>query len=176
MSEMMRAAMGEAAVKAVKAVGYVGAGTVEFIADASDGLKADRFWCMEMNTRLQVEHPVTEAITGTDLVEWQLRVASGERLPKLQKEFAIHGHAIEVRLYAEDPSTGFLPSIGKLERLAIPDAKVRVDTGVREDDTVTPFYEPMIAKVIAHGDTREAAATTLADALAHTFVAGVLSF
>jgi acetyl/propionyl-CoA carboxylase alpha subunit len=173
MSEAMRKSIGEAAVKAAKAVNYVGAGTIEFIADASEGLRPDRIWFMEMNTRLQVEHPVTESITGTDLVEWQLRVASGERLPKLQNDLSIKGDAIEVRLYAEDPNTGFLPSIGKLERFAIPDDKVRVDTGVREGDTVTPFYDPMIAKVIAHADTREAAATKLADALAHTFVAGV---
>src|SRR5262249_15523579 len=107
MSDAMRKSIGEAAVKAAKAVNYVGAGTIEFIADASQGLRPDHIWFMEMNTRLQVEHPVTESITGTDLVEWQLRVASGERLPKLQNELAIHGHAIEVRLYAEDPNTGF---------------------------------------------------------------------
>jgi len=173
MSEAMRKSIGEAAVKAAKAVNYVGAGTIEFIADASEGLRPDRIWFMEMNTRLQVEHPVTESITGADLVEWQLRVASGERLPKLQNELAIHGHAVEVRLYAEDPNTGFLPSIGKLERFTIPSDTVRVDTGVRENDTVTPFYDPMIAKVIAHADSREAAAMKLADALVHTFVAGV---
>jgi acetyl-CoA carboxylase biotin carboxylase subunit len=173
MSEAMRKSIGEAAVKAAKAVNYVGAGTIEFIADASDGLRPDRIWFMEMNTRLQVEHPVTEAITGTDLVEWQLRVAAGERLPKTQGELAIHGHAIEVRLYAEDPQTGFLPSTGRLEHFRIPDGKVRVDTGVREGDTVTPFYDPMIAKVIAHAGTREAAAAKLADALTDTFIAGV---
>jgi len=172
MPEKMRAAMGEAAVKAAKAVGYVGAGTVEFIADASDGLKADRFWFMEMNTRLQVEHPVTEAITGTDLVEWQLRVASGEKLPKTQKDLRIDGHAMEVRLYSEDPDSGFLPSIGTLERLRLPQ-NVRVDSGVREGDAVTPFYDPMIAKVIAHHATREGAAAKLADALSHAEIAGV---
>jgi acetyl-CoA carboxylase biotin carboxylase subunit len=172
MPEKMRAAMGEAAVKAAKAVGYVGAGTVEFIADASDGLKADRFWFMEMNTRLQVEHPVTEAITGTDLVEWQLRVASGEKLPKAQKDLRIDGHAMEVRLYSEDPDNGFLPSIGTLERLRLPQ-NVRVDSGVREGDAVTPFYDPMIAKVIAHDATREGAAAKLADALSHAEIAGV---
>jgi len=172
MPEKMRAAMGEAAVRAAKAVGYVGAGTVEFIADASDGLKADRFWFMEMNTRLQVEHPVTEAITGTDLVEWQLRVASGEKLPKTQKDLRIDGHAIEVRLYSEDPDNGFLPSIGTLERLRLPQ-NVRVDSGVREGDAVTPFYDPMIAKVIAHDATREGAAAKLADALSHAEIAGV---
>ncbi|HEX4295278.1 MAG TPA: acetyl/propionyl/methylcrotonyl-CoA carboxylase subunit alpha [Rhizomicrobium sp.] len=171
MPAAMRAAMGEAAVKAAKAVGYSGAGTVEFIADASDGLKPDRFWFMEMNTRLQVEHPVTEAITGFDLVEWQLRVASGETLPAAQKDISITGHAVEARLYAEDPANGFLPSIGRLERLRLP-SSVRVDSGVREGDTVTPFYDPMIAKVIAHDATREGALATLASALAASQIAG----
>ncbi|HEX3672936.1 MAG TPA: acetyl-CoA carboxylase biotin carboxylase subunit [Rhizomicrobium sp.] len=174
MPEAMRKAMGEAAVKAAKAVGYVGAGTVEFIVDASEGLKADRFWFMEMNTRLQVEHPVTEAITGFDLVEWQLRVADGETLPAAQKDIRANGHAIEARLYAEDPRTGFLPSIGKLERLRFPQGEgIRVDTGVREGDTVTPFYDPMIAKVIAWDETRAGAAAKLADALATAQIAGV---
>ncbi len=174
MPEAMRKAMGEAAVKAAKAVGYVGAGTIEFIADASDGLKADRFWFMEMNTRLQVEHPVTEAVTGFDLVEWQLRVAAGERLPAQQKDIQARGHAIEARLYAEDPQKGFLPSIGKLERLRMAEGSgIRVDTGAREGDSVSPFYDPMIAKVIAHADTREAAAAMLADALAGSEIAGV---
>jgi len=175
MSETMRAAMGDAAVKAAMAVFYVGAGTVEFIADASDGLKADRFWFMEMNTRLQVEHPVTEAITGLDLVEWQLRVAAGEALPKSQAELRIHGHAIETRLYAEDPDKGFLPSVGRLERLRLPDAVggIRVDSGVREGDTVSTFYDPMIAKIIAWDETRDGAAGILAEALTHTEVAGV---
>jgi len=173
MPEAMRKAMGEAAVKAAKAVGYVGAGTIEFIADASDGLKADRFWFMEMNTRLQVEHPVTEAITGFDLVEWQLRVASGERLPKSQGEIRATGHAVEARLYAEDPQKGFLPSIGTLERLSIPEGEVRVDTGVRQGDTISPFYDPMIAKVIAYADTREAAIEKLASALSESRIAGL---
>ena len=175
MSASMRAEMGAAAVKAAKAVGYVGAGTVEFIADASEGLKADRFWFMEMNTRLQVEHPVTEMITGLDLVEWQLRVAAGEKLPRRQDELHPRGHAIEARLYAEDPRKGFLPSIGKLERLRLPaDADgVRVDTGVREGDTVTMYYDPMIAKVIAWDETREGAAHRLANALAESEIAGV---
>ncbi len=172
MSAAMRKSIGEAAVKAAKAVNYVGAGTIEFIADASDGLKPDRIWFMEMNTRLQVEHPVTESITGTDLVEWQLRVAAGEPLPKKQSELHINGHAIEVRLYAEDPQKGFLPSIGTLERLRL-SHNVRVDTGVREGDTVTPFYDPMIAKVIAHDTTREAAAARLAAALEESQVAGL---
>ncbi len=172
MPEKMRAAMGEAAVKAARAVGYAGAGTVEFIADASDGLKADRFWFMEMNTRLQVEHPVTESITGLDLVEWQLRVAAGERLPKTQKDLSISGHAIEVRLYAEDPQNDFLPSPGKLERLKFASG-VRVDSGVREGDTVTTAYDSMIAKVIAHDATREGAAAKLSAALGETEIAGV---
>ncbi|MGN6148792.1 MAG: acetyl-CoA carboxylase biotin carboxylase subunit, partial [Rhizomicrobium sp.] len=173
MPEAMRKAMGEAAVKAAKAVGYVGAGTIEFIADASEGLKADRFWFMEMNTRLQVEHPVTEAITGYDLVEWQLRVASGEKLPATQNDIHAKGHAVEARLYAEDPQKGFLPSIGTLERLSIPEDKVRVDTGVREGDTISPFYDPMIAKVIAYADTREAAIEKLANALSESRIAGL---
>src|ERR1043166_2057389 len=174
MPTAMRKAMGEAAVNAAEAVGYVGAGTVEFIADASDGLKADRFWFMEMNTRLQVEHPVTEAITGLDLVEWQLRVAAGETLSRIQSELKIDGHAIEARLYAEDPNKGFLPSVGRLERLLLPDGDgIRVDSGVREGDEVSVFYDPMIAKVIAHAATREAAAARLAQALAGSEVAGV---
>jgi 3-methylcrotonyl-CoA carboxylase alpha subunit len=172
MSEAMRAAIGAAAVKAAKAVNYSGAGTIEFIADASDGLRADRIWFMEMNTRLQVEHPVTESITGTDLVEWQLRVAAGETLPKTQDDLKIAGHAIEVRLYAEDPQSGFLPSIGTLERLRFP-SSVRVDTGVREGDAVTPFYDPMIAKVIAYDTTRTGAATKLAAALELVQIAGL---
>jgi 3-methylcrotonyl-CoA carboxylase alpha subunit len=127
---------------------------------------------MEMNTRLQVEHPVTEAITGLDLVEWQLRIASGETLPKAQKDLRIDGHAVEVRLYAEDPDNGFLPSIGTLERLRLPE-DVRVDSGVREGDQVTPYYDPMIAKVIAHDGTREGAIARLADALSHAEIAGL---
>jgi 3-methylcrotonyl-CoA carboxylase alpha subunit len=173
MPPAMRSLMGEAAVKAAKAAGYSGAGTVEFIADASEGLKAERFWFMEMNTRLQVEHPVTEAITGLDLVEWQLRVAAGEKLPLQQSDIRLCGHAMEVRLYAEDPQQDFLPSTGTLERLQMPVDSVRVDSGVREGDTVTPFYDPMIAKVIAHADTREAAAAKLAHALEETQIAGL---
>ena len=172
MSDAMRAQIGAVAVKAAKAVNYVGAGTIEFIADASDGLRPDRIWFMEMNTRLQVEHPVTEGITGTDLVEWQLRVAAGEKLPKSQDELAILGHAIEVRLYAEDPGSGFLPSTGTLEVLCLPQG-VRVDTGVREGDTVTPYYDPMIAKVIAHDSTRAGAAAKLAQALEQIRIAGL---
>ncbi len=158
-----RAAICDAAVRAAKAVDYVGAGTIEFIADGSEGLRADRIWFMEMNTRLQVEHPVTEAITGQDLVEWQLRVASGEPLPLRQEDLAIDGWAMEARLYAENPASGFLPSTGPLDRLRFP-AGVRIDSGVEEGGEVTPFYDPMIAKLIVHGDTRAAAAAKLADA------------
>ena len=158
-----RAAICAAAVKAAKAVDYVGAGTIEFIADASEGLRADRIWFMEMNTRLQVEHPVTEAITGVDLVEWQLRVASGEPLPLRQDQLAIHGWAMEARLYAENPLTGFLPSTGPLDRLRFPSG-IRVDSGVEEGGEVTPHYDPMIAKLITHAPTRESAAAKLAAA------------
>ncbi len=164
MDPATRAAVCDAAVKAARAVDYVGAGTIEFIADASAGLSADRIWFMEMNTRLQVEHPVTEAITGQDLVEWQLRVASGEPLPLTQDELAIDGHAIEARLYAEDPAKGFLPSIGRLDVFDLGES-VRIDTGVEQGAEVSPFYDPMIAKLIAHTATREEAREMLADAL-----------
>ncbi|WP_277984059.1 acetyl/propionyl/methylcrotonyl-CoA carboxylase subunit alpha [Sphingomonas faeni] len=169
MDDATRAAVCEAAVKAARAVDYVGAGTIEFIADGSDGLRADRIWFMEMNTRLQVEHPVTEAITGQDLVEWQLRVASGEPLPKRQDELSITGWAMEARLYAENPSTGFLPSTGPLDRLRFPDG-VRIDSGVEEGGEVTPYYDPMIAKLIVHGATRGEAAGKLAAAARGTQV------
>jgi 3-methylcrotonyl-CoA carboxylase alpha subunit len=166
MDAATREAVCGAAVRAAQAVDYVGAGTIEFIADASEGLRADRVWFMEMNTRLQVEHPVTEAITGVDLVEWQLRVAAGESLPIAQGDLAIHGHAIEARLYAEDPAKGFLPAIGTLEVFDLgDDPAIRIDTGVEEGAEITPWYDPMIAKVIAHGDTRDAAREALADAL-----------
>ncbi|WEK59441.1 MAG: biotin carboxylase N-terminal domain-containing protein [Candidatus Brevundimonas phytovorans] len=158
-----RAAVTEAAVRAAKAVNYQGAGTIEFIADASDGLKADRIWFMEMNTRLQVEHPVTESITGVDLVEWQLRVAAGEPIPLAQADIPMKGWAMEARLYAEDPAHGFLPSIGKLDHFVLPD-DIRVDTGVEQGGEVSQFYDPMIAKLIVHEATREAAAARLADA------------
>ena len=161
-----REAICQAAVRAAKAVDYVGAGTIEFIADGSEGLRADRIWFMEMNTRLQVEHPVTEAITGVDLVEWQLRVASGEPLPKRQDQLAIHGWAMEARLYAEDPAKGFLPSTGAFSVFDLnPDNlvdDVRIDTGVDRTSVVTPFYDPMIAKLIVHRNTREDAAAALA--------------
>ncbi|WP_022681773.1 acetyl/propionyl/methylcrotonyl-CoA carboxylase subunit alpha [Sphingobium bisphenolivorans] len=160
-----RAAVCQAAVSAAKAVDYVGAGTIEFIADGSEGLKADRIWFMEMNTRLQVEHPVTEEITGQDLVEWQLRVASGEPLPKRQDELSINGWAMETRLYAEDPAKGFLPSIGRLDLFELGSEGVRIDTGVTQGAEISPFYDPMIAKVIAHGPTREAAREKLVKAL-----------
>ncbi|MBD8531716.1 MULTISPECIES: acetyl/propionyl/methylcrotonyl-CoA carboxylase subunit alpha [unclassified Massilia] len=177
-----RAAMGEAAVNAARAVGYVGAGTVEFIAN-QDG----SFYFMEMNTRLQVEHPVTEMITGTDLVEWQLRVAFGEPLPKKQSELAIHGHAIEARIYAENPEKGFLPSIGTLRHMDTPyavnfelggvagvePAAVRIDSGVREGDAISPFYDPMIAKLIVWGADRTQALARLSQALAEFQIVGL---
>ncbi|MDR6741637.1 acetyl/propionyl/methylcrotonyl-CoA carboxylase subunit alpha [Herbaspirillum huttiense F1] len=177
-----RAAMGEAAVAAARAVGYVGAGTVEFIAN-QDG----SFYFMEMNTRLQVEHPVTEMITGLDLVEWQLRVASGEPLPLKQEQLRIQGHAIEARIYAENPEKGFLPAIGTLTRMrsapaveftlaapgATQPAAVRIDAGVREGDAISPFYDPMIAKLIVWGADRDAALRNMARALAQYQVVGL---
>lgn len=165
MDETTREALCAAAVRAAKAVDYVGAGTIEFIADASEGLRADRIWFMEMNTRLQVEHPVTEEITGVDLVEWQLRVASGEPIPLAQDQLAISGWAMEARLYAEDPAKGFLPSIGTLELFQLPEHIGRVDTGVYEGAEVSPFYDPMIAKVIAWGEDREDARELLSEML-----------
>jgi acetyl/propionyl-CoA carboxylase alpha subunit len=169
MSEAARAAVTEAAVKAAKAVGYVGAGTVEFIADASQGLRGDRIWFMEMNTRLQVEHPVTEMVTGVDLVEWQFRVAAGELLPLGQDQIALSGHAVEARLYAENPATGFLPSTGVLESFSLPET-VRVDAGVEAGDAISPFYDPMIAKLISHAPSREQAIADLAAACAEVEV------
>ncbi|QJE00068.1 acetyl/propionyl/methylcrotonyl-CoA carboxylase subunit alpha [Massilia forsythiae] len=181
-----RAAMGEAAVAAARAVGYVGAGTVEFIAN-QDG----SFYFMEMNTRLQVEHPVTEMITGTDLVEWQLRVAAGQPLPKRQEELAIHGHAIEARVYAENPEKGFLPSIGTLQVMDTPahvafalgghagagsggePAAVRIDAGVRQGDAISPFYDPMIAKLIVWGVDRGQALARMAQALSEFHIVGL---
>ncbi|MET0240065.1 MAG: acetyl/propionyl/methylcrotonyl-CoA carboxylase subunit alpha [Sphingobium sp.] len=169
MDEATRAAVCRAAVNAAKAVDYVGAGTIEFIADGSEGLRADRIWFMEMNTRLQVEHPVTEEITGQDLVEWQLRVASGEPLPKTQDELSINGWAMEARLYAEDPVKGFLPSIGTLERFDI-GPSYRTDTGVEQGAEISPFYDPMIAKLIAWGATRDEARLKLAATLEATAI------
>ncbi|MCY0147769.1 acetyl/propionyl/methylcrotonyl-CoA carboxylase subunit alpha [Hoeflea sp. G2-23] len=175
MPDDMRAAMGAAAVQAAKAINYAGAGTVEFIVDASEGLKADRFWFMEMNTRLQVEHPVTEMITGLDLVEWQIRVAAGEALPLTQDQLSINGHAVEARIYAEDAGKGFLPAVGRLMHLQFPDGDIRVDAGVRTGDEITPFYDPMIAKMIAHGQTRAEALDKLAGALGRTEIAGTVT-
>ena len=165
MDEATRQAICEAAVRAARAVDYVGAGTIEFIADASDGLRSDRIWFMEMNTRLQVEHPVTEAITGEDLVEWQLRVASGEALPRRQDELHIDGWAVEARLYAEDPAKGFLPAVGRIEHFACPQNGVRIDSGVEAGDSVSPLYDPMIAKLIAHRADRAQAIAALRQAL-----------
>ena len=171
MDAATREAVCQAAVRAAKAVDYEGAGTIEFIADGSEGLRADRIWFMEMNTRLQVEHPVTEEITGQDLVEWQLRVASGEPLPKGQDELSIKGWAMEARLYAEDPVKGFLPSIGRLDVLRFGASRGgRIDTGVYEGADVSPFYDPMIAKVIAHGATRVEAIERLGEMLRGTAV------
>ncbi|MBL4740808.1 MAG: acetyl/propionyl-CoA carboxylase subunit alpha, partial [Sneathiella sp.] len=175
MPESMRAAMGAAAVAAAKAIKYEGAGTIEFIADVTDGLKDDEFYFMEMNTRLQVEHPVTEMITGQDLVHWQLIVAAGGKLPAAQEDLTITGHALEARLYAEDPDNDFLPATGPLLRLRAPAQEdgVRVDTGVREGDTVTPFYDPMIAKLIVWGENRDEALRKMQSALGSYEVAGL---
>ena len=160
----VREAVCGAAVRAAQAVGYRGAGTIEFIADGSDGLRADRIWFMEMNTRLQVEHPVTEAVTGQDLVEWQLRVASGEALPLAQEQLRLDGWAMEARLYAEQPASGFLPSTGWLHHLRLPSGTVRVDSAVEQGSVVSAFYDPLIAKLIVHGRTRREAAARLAAA------------
>ncbi|MGH1368811.1 MAG: acetyl/propionyl/methylcrotonyl-CoA carboxylase subunit alpha [Maritimibacter sp.] len=174
MTQEMRAAMGAAAVRAAQAVGYAGAGTVEFIVDGSDGLHGDRFWFMEMNTRLQVEHPVTEAVTGVDLVAWQLRVAAGEGLPLAQDDIPLNGHAFEARLYAEDAGNDFLPATGRLDHLEFAPV-CRADTGVRAGDAITPFYDPMIAKIITQGATREIALARLRAALDETQVAGTVT-
>ncbi|MDH6230032.1 3-methylcrotonyl-CoA carboxylase alpha subunit [Mesorhizobium soli] len=177
MTAGMRKAMTDAAVKAAKAISYSGAGTIEFIVDASDGLRPDRFWFMEMNTRLQVEHPVTEMITGVDLVEWQLRVAAGEKLPKSQEEIALSGHAFEARIYAEDPQRDFLPAIGTLHHLSFPaqapaGSAMRIETGVRQGDAISPYYDPMIAKLVVHAEDRHPALHALATALKNTEIAG----
>jgi len=173
MSNELRAAMGRSAVAAAKAAGYVGAGTVEFIADGTNGLKPGAFWFMEMNTRLQVEHPVTEAVTALDLVEWQFRIGADEKLPLAQHQVKLDGHAVEARLYAEDPERGFLPSTGRLIALEFPKAdNLRIDSGVETGSEVTPFYDPMIAKLIAHGKTREEALDRLASGLEQTIVVG----
>ncbi len=181
MTPELRQQMGLAAVAAAKAVNYVGAGTVEFIVEQSayDQPESMRFYFMEMNTRLQVEHPVTEAITGLDLVEWQLRVASGEPLPLQQDDIRMQGHAIEARICAENPDNNFLPATGTLAVYRKPQAvgfergDVRFDDGVREGDTISPFYDSMVAKLIVHGDTREQALARLDDALAQTHIVGL---
>ncbi|MDH3665464.1 MAG: acetyl/propionyl/methylcrotonyl-CoA carboxylase subunit alpha [Paracoccaceae bacterium] len=173
MTPEVREAMTGAAVRAAQAVGYQGAGTVEFIVDGSGPLRPDGFWFMEMNTRLQVEHPVTEAITGLDLVEWQIRVAASKTLPLAQDQIPLNGHALEARLYAEDPARDFMPATGRLTKLHLPDALARIDTGVAEGDTVTPHYDPMIAKVIAHGRDRGAAFSAMETALAAADAQGV---
>ncbi|MFP4004245.1 MAG: acetyl/propionyl/methylcrotonyl-CoA carboxylase subunit alpha, partial [Alphaproteobacteria bacterium] len=173
--DSMRTAMGKAACEAARAIGYEGAGTVEFIAGSEGGLSADKFWFMEMNTRLQVEHPVTEMITAEDLVEWQVRVAAGEPLPVRQEELAIHGHAVEARLYAENPQKNFLPATGTLHHLHFPPEgpHLRIDTGVVEGDAVSIHYDPMIAKVIAWDENRDRAVARLERALRETQIAGV---
>ncbi len=170
MTSERRAAMGRVAVAAARTVGYVGAGTVEFIVDSHGS-----FYFMEMNTRLQVEHPVTEMITGVDLVEWQLRVAAGESLPLAQEQLAIRGHALEARIYAEDPDKGFLPSTGTLVHLAAPEESlhVRIDSGVEQGDAITPHYDPMIAKLIVWDETRDKALARMLQALAQYRVVGV---
>jgi len=182
MTPELRKQMGEAAVAAAKAVNYVGAGTVEFIVEQPGGYERPdqmKFYFMEMNTRLQVEHPVTEAITGLDLVEWQLRVASGEPLPVRQEDLRITGHAIEARICAENPDNNFLPATGSLNVYGLPDCvtfergPVRVDSGVRQGDAISPFYDSMVAKLIVHGDTREQALARLDEALAQTHIVGL---
>jgi 3-methylcrotonyl-CoA carboxylase alpha subunit len=170
-AETREAVCGDA-VRAAQAVRYENAGTIEFIADASDGLRADRIWFMEMNTRLQVEHPVTEEITGQDLVEWQLRVASGEPLPKRQEELSIDGHAIEARLYAEDPARGFLPSVGKVETMHGCSGD-RFETGVEAGSEVSPFYDPMIAKMVTSGSTRDEAISELIGACETVYISPI---
>jgi 3-methylcrotonyl-CoA carboxylase alpha subunit len=172
MTANLRAQIGAAAVEAAKAVSYVGAGTVEFVADGSKALRPDGIWFIEMNTRLQVEHPVTEAVTGLDLVAWQFKVAAGETLPLTQKDVRFDGHAVEARVYAEDPEHDFLPSTGPIVAMELP-ADIRVDSGIEAGGEVTPFYDPMIAKLIAHAPTRAAALDRIAEALDHTAIAGV---
>jgi 3-methylcrotonyl-CoA carboxylase alpha subunit len=173
MSAELRKVMGAAAIEAARAVNYVGAGTVEFIADASKGLAPDAFWFLEMNTRLQVEHAVTECVTGLDLVEWQFRVAAGESLPLRQEQVPLKGHALEARVYAEDPAHGFLPSTGKVLAFDVPTGEgIRVDAGVAAGGEVTPYYDPMIAKVIASAPTRTDALERLAEALDRMRIVG----
>ncbi|MEM9499601.1 MAG: biotin carboxylase N-terminal domain-containing protein [Pseudomonadota bacterium] len=174
MTDAVRAAMGAAAVRAAEAIGYAGAGTVEFIADGSGPLREDGFWFMEMNTRLQVEHPVTEEITGHDLVEWQIRIAAGAPLPVEQDDVVFSGHAFEARLYAEDVPAGFLPATGRVTHLAFAPG-ARAETGVRAGDEISPYYDPMIAKIITHGPSRDVALSRLRAALAQTEIAGTVT-
>lgn len=171
MSKNVRDAMTNAAIRAAREINYQGAGTVEFIADGSGPLHPDKFWFMEMNTRLQVEHPVTEAITGQDLVEWQIRVAAGEPLPLVQDDISINGHAFEARIYAEDPSNDFLPAPGYLHHIHF-GSDVRIETGIKSRDTISPYYDPMIAKLITHGPTRTDALHRLRKALQETMCIG----
>jgi len=173
MTDEVRDAMTKAAIRTAESINYVGAGTVEFIVDASGPLRADGFWFMEMNTRLQVEHPVTEAVTGIDLVQWQLLIASGHRLPFAQSNISLQGHSVEARLYAEDVSAGFLPATGTLHRFALADHLGRVDTGVVQGDIVQPFYDPMLAKLISHGPDRSSAFRQLRYMLDKSVVMGV---
>ncbi|WP_375281132.1 acetyl/propionyl/methylcrotonyl-CoA carboxylase subunit alpha [Pseudooctadecabacter sp.] len=181
MPDAVRAAMGKAAVEAARAINYVGAGTVEFIVDGSGPLREDGFWFMEMNTRLQVEHPVSEAITGLDFVELQLRVAAGEALPVQQEDLTINGWSMEARVYAEDVPKGFLPATGTLHHLSFPNGtafergSVRIDSGVDQGDEISPFYDPMIAKVIVHAPTRAAAASLMASTLKDCRIAGCVT-
>lgn len=180
MTDEMRQAMTDAAVTAARTISYSGAGTIEFIVDGSSGLHPDRFWFMEMNTRLQVEHPVTEMVTGIDLVEWQLRIAAGERLPVDQGQIALSGHAFEARIYAEDPARDFLPATGRLHHLRFADAgdrpdELRIETGVRQGDQISPFYDPMIAKIVTHGRNRKSALAAMTHALAQTEIAGTIT-
>ncbi len=177
LSDDMRFEIGETAARAAKAIKYRGAGTIEFIVDVENGLKDAPFYFMEMNTRLQVEHPVTELITGIDLVEWQLRIAAGERLPLAQKNIALNGHAFEVRLYAEDPSNGFLPQIGTLHHFSYPpeDINFRLDTGIEEGDEVSIYYDPMVAKLIVWGNNRGEALRHMRRVIKSTAIAGVKS-
>ncbi len=170
LSDLTRQKMGETAVKAAKAVNYVGAGTVEFLVD-----KMENFYFMEMNTRLQVEHPVTEMITGLDLVEWQLKIAQGEMLPLSQKQIKAKGHAFEARLYAENPANNFSPSTGKIIFFSSPkeNRNVRLDTGVVQGDTISPYYDPLMAKLIVHDENRSTALQRLQNSLENTFIVGV---
>ena len=172
MTGKMRDAMCRAAVSAAETIGYKGAGTVEFIVDGSDGLKEDRFWFMEMNTRLQVEHPITEEITGIDLVGWQFDVAMGRPMEKKQKDVSFEGHSFEARIYAEDPNNQFLPDTGKIIHLHFP-SNIRVDTGIRTGDIVSPFFDPMLAKIVSYGKDRSSALSKLRKALKDTEIVGV---